>query len=46
VTAWRASRPHEAWTILADAGMRELWPHFQRIMLRRARDHYRSRMPQ
>jgi len=44
VLAWRGSRPHTAWSILADAGMAELWPEFQRVALRHARNRYTRAM--
>ncbi len=44
VEAWQASRPHTAWTILAEAGMAELWPHFQRAMLRHNRTRFTRTM--
>jgi hypothetical protein len=44
VTAWRTGRPHTAWEILADAGMAELWPDFQRVALRHARNRYQRAM--
>jgi len=42
--AWRVGRPHLAWQILDQAGMRDDWREFQRVALQRARDNYRARM--
>lgn len=39
-TAWKAGKPHRAWEILADAGMADQWPAFQRVALRHARARY------
>lgn len=38
---WQAGRPHEAWEILADAGLAEAWPEFLRVALRTAGERYR-----
>ena len=43
-TAWRDGHPHTAWSILAQAGMGELWPEFQRVALRHARSRYQRAM--
>lgn len=42
--AWRIGRPHRAWEILAEAGMADQWPTFQRVVLQRARARYTARM--
>ena len=42
--AWNAGRPHRALEIMTDAGCRELWPVFQRVALRRARERYHRRI--
>lgn len=44
VLAWRDDRPHQAWAILAEAGMADHWPAFQRAMLADARERYLARM--
>ena len=42
--AWLNGQPHTAWEIINQAGLRELWPEFQRTALRRARRHFLARM--
>lgn len=43
--AWQAGKPHTAWEILADAGLQDEWPVFQRVALRLARRRFVRRMP-
>lgn len=40
VRAWQAGRPHQAWEILDQAGMGEVWPEFKRVALDQARQRY------
>lgn len=42
--AWLASKPHQAYDIVHDAGMGEHWQSFQAGMLDHARDRYQRRM--
>jgi hypothetical protein len=43
--AWNDGKPHTAWEILADAGMADHWPYFQREAFRSARQRYLSLLP-
>jgi len=44
VAEWRHGRPHAAWSVLDQAGMREHWPEFQRSVLAQARRRYVTAM--
>lgn len=42
--AWKAGKPHTAWSILAECGLSEYWPAFRNTALRMARQRYEREM--